>query len=115
MLQDKTETQISSYDSPISKKLIIAVLVLFTPLTVMAVVQNGFLGIFAKAFQNYATIQIFVDLLIASFLILIWMWFDAKKTNRSFWPWALLTLAAGSFGPLLYLLFGKGKRSKTPK
>jgi len=93
--------------SPISKKVIIAILVLFSPLTVVAVIQHGFLGIFKAAFTNYATIQVFVDLFIASLLILIWMWFDAKKENRAFWPWALLTLVAGSFGPLFYLLLRK--------
>lgn len=107
MLRSQNEQRNSSLNNPISKKVIISILVLFSPLTIVAVLHHGFLGIFTEVFKSYATIQVFVDLLIASILILIWMWHDAKKTNRSFWPWALLTLVTGSFGPLFYLLLQK--------
>ncbi|NGY75533.1 DUF2834 domain-containing protein [Bacillus megaterium] len=39
---------------------------------------------FSQAFNNYASMQIFFDLLIALILVLVWMWHDTKKTNRSF-------------------------------
>lgn len=93
----------------ISKLVIITMLVLLTPFTIVAVFQHGLLGIFIKVFNNSATMQVFIDLIIASFLILFWMWSDAKRTSRIFWPWALLTITAGSFGPLLYLLFRSSK------
>jgi hypothetical protein len=32
------------------------------------------------------------------------MWHDAKTTGRKVWPWIALTLATGSFGPLIYLV-----------
>jgi hypothetical protein len=38
---------------------------------------------------------------------------DAKKTGRSPWPWVALTLATGSFGPLLYILFAGNSESNT--
>lgn len=107
MLKHQSEQRNNVLSSLIPKKVIITILVLFSPLTVVAVLQHGFLGIFTEAFNNYATIQVYVDLLIALFLILMWMRDNAKKTKRSFWPWALLTLVAGSFGPLLYLLSRK--------
>jgi len=47
---------------------------------------------------------VLVDLVIALTLVLVWMWRDAQATGRNVWPWVLLTLVAGSFGPLGYLL-----------
>ncbi len=44
------------------------------------------------------------DLALALGLVLVWMWHDARARGRRFVPWLLLTLVAGSFGPLLYLL-----------
>ena len=112
MLKTETHqetTPESIMNKPLFKVFLVTGLILLSLLTAAAVVQHGFVGIFSEAFQNFATIQIFVDLLIALIFVLIWMWFDAKKNNCPFWPWALLTLAAGSFGPLFYLLFYKSK------
>ena len=43
-------------------------------------------------------------LVIALGLFLVWMWRDAKAAGRNPWPWLVLTLVAGSIGPLIYLL-----------
>ncbi|MGE1198070.1 DUF2834 domain-containing protein [Priestia megaterium] len=93
-----------SRNNSIPKALLLFVLVSFSVLTGLAVYHYGFLGIFSQAFNNYASMQVFFDLLIALILVLVWMWHDAKKTQRSFWPWAIVTLLIGSFGPLFYLL-----------
>lgn len=86
---------------------LIVSLIAFLILTIMAVWQHGYLGIFTQQFQNYAGVQVFVDLVIALTLFLIWLWNDAKAAGRNPIPWVLLTLATGSIGALVYLLVYK--------
>lgn len=68
--------------------------------------QYGYLGLWQAAFSNIATTQVILDLIITSTLAIFWMIADARKTGRNAWPYVLVTLAAGSFGPLCYLLLG---------
>jgi hypothetical protein len=87
------------------KKLVLGfVLAAFSALTVAAVAQHGYIGIFEYQFRSLAGMQVLADLSIALLLVLAWLWQDARATARSPYPWIVLTLAAGSFGPLLYLL-----------
>lgn len=87
-----------------SRPLLILVLLAFGALSAVAVWQHGIVGIFAWQLQNTAGLQVLVDLVIALGLFCVWMWRDATANGRRPLPWLLLTLAAGSFGPLLYLL-----------
>ena len=80
------------------------VLAAFTVLTALALWFHGYWGIVAPHFQSLGAAQVLVDLVIALGLFLAWMWRDAQASGRNPWPWLVLTLAAGSFGPLLYLL-----------
>ena len=109
MENSKSNTQRDTQSSAGIKRIITIVLIPFTILTVVALVQFGPLGVFAEAFKNFATIQVFCDLLISCIIILVWMYRDAKQNNRKFWPWCIVTLAIGSFGPLIYLLLKKEK------
>lgn len=52
-------------------------------------------------------IQVLTDLTIAMSLILIWMYFDCKKTGRRYWIYFTITFIFGSFGPLLYFILQK--------
>jgi Protein of unknown function DUF2834 len=79
----------------------------FLTLTAVALWQQGYWGIIAPHFQSSGGAQVFVDLVIALSLFLVWMWRDAKATGRNPWPWLALTLVAGSIGPLIYLLARK--------
>jgi hypothetical protein len=88
----------------IARPLLILILVAFSALTALALWQHGLRGIFEPLFASTAGLQVFVDLVIALSLFLVWMWHDARRTGRSPWPWIVLTLLTGSFGPLLYLL-----------
>jgi hypothetical protein len=92
------------------KQLILAaVLFDFAALTAWAVWQHGYLGVFQLALSSWGAALIFVDLTIALGLALIWMMGDARERGLSFLPYALLTLAFGSVGPLLYLIRREGR------
>ncbi|MFG6447707.1 DUF2834 domain-containing protein [Roseateles sp. BYS180W] len=79
----------------------------FGALTAAAVMQYGPDGILKYQIQNLAGIQVIVDLAIALVLFIFWMWRDAKGLGRNPWIWLTITLVAGSFGPLLYLVTRK--------
>jgi hypothetical protein len=78
----------------------------FTALTVHALMQHGYVGLFAYQLATPAGWQVLVDLIIVCMLAMAWMIADARRSGRTVWPYLLLTLSGGSFGPLLYLLVG---------
>jgi hypothetical protein len=87
--------------------LLVAVLLAFGALSAKAVLDHGYLGIFAFHFTSSAGVQVITDLLIVCVLAMAWMTQDARRSGRRVWPYLLLTATAGSFGPLLYLLVGQ--------
>ena len=91
------------------KPLLIFALIAHGGITAGAIWMEGLAGIFAAIVQSYGSMQIFADLVIALTLVLVWMWRDAKNNGRNIWPWIVITLVAGSFGPLLYFIWGKEK------
>lgn len=91
------------------KVVLVLVLIPFSALSAAALWQVGYLDLFTQQFANYGLQQILADLIIAVFLCMYWMWHDAKKSRRNPWPWMLLSLLAGSFGPLLYLITRKSE------
>ena len=94
-----------------TKTLIGTLLLAFGALSAAAVAQHGVVGIFEHQLRNLAGLQVLADLGIALLLVLTWLWRDARATGRHPLPWVALTLAAGSFGPLLYLLFAPRDRA----
>jgi hypothetical protein len=78
----------------------------FGGLTAVALAQVGYLGILLPHFASAGGLQVLVDLVIALTLVMVWMVADARRRGRTVWPWIALTLVAGSFGPLGYLLAG---------
>ena len=87
-----------------ARTLIVVTLVLFGALTAAALWHHGYWGILAPHFQSFGGGQVLADLVIALSLVMVWMWRDARASGRNIWPWLVLTLVAGSFGPLGYLL-----------
>jgi hypothetical protein len=93
---------------PAMKKILLLALSIaaFGALSAKALADVGYLGLFLPLFQSTGGLQVLVDLVIALALAIVWMVADARRSGRNPWPWVLLTLAAGSFGPLGYLLAG---------
>lgn len=85
------------------------VLVDFAAFSAWVVAQYGYVGLFAQAMTNAATIQVLLDLVIALTLVMAWMWRDAKRHGINPLPFLLLTLTLGSIGPLAYLVLRLGR------
>ena len=92
-----------------SKSILSVLLLALSGLTLWAVADAGLWSLWRNNLSHPAGLQLFTDLGIALTLVLAWMWRDAATHGRRFWPWAVFTLVAGSFGPLLYLLSAKTK------
>jgi hypothetical protein len=89
------------------RTLIIIVLAVFSAVSALALWHHGYWGILEPHFKSWGAAQVLMDLCIALGLVLTWLWRDAKRTGRSPWLWVVVTLLAGSFGPLVYLLTAK--------
>lgn len=72
--------------------------------------ELGYLGLWQSGFANIGTTQITLDLVIVCTLACFWMVSDARKTGRNPWPFVVITLTGGSFGPLLYVLLARLKK-----
>ena len=83
---------------------LIAVILAFGALSAQALMEAGYFGIFLQHFETYAGMQVLTDLVIVCVLAIIWMIGDAKTSGVNPWPFVVLTLAAGAFGPLFYLV-----------
>lgn len=76
----------------------------FGAYSLYAMWQVGYFGIWQAGMASVGAWQVLLDFVIMSFLALGFIARDARRTGRRFWPYAVITVAAGSFGPLLYLL-----------
>lgn len=94
------------------KALLAVLTAAFTAFTLFVISRTGFVGFFEQLLSSPAGWQTLADVTIALSLVLAWMWQDARREGRSFWPWVPVTLLLGSIGPLLYLL-RRTPRAKT--
>jgi len=86
------------------RSLLIVVTALFSVFTLWVVGRTGLVGFYEQLLASPAGWQVFADIVIALTMVLAWLWHDARAGGRRFWPYAALTLALGSIGPLVYLL-----------
>ena len=87
------------------RTVIIALVLLdFAALSGYAMYQVGYLGIWQAGLSSWGAVQILADLVIVCLLACVWMVVDARQRGTNPWPYVAITLVAGSFGPLLYLL-----------
>jgi len=78
----------------------------FAALSGYAMLEHGYFGLFEYQLATSAGWQVLADLVIVCTLAIVWMIGDARRHGRNPWPYVAITLFAGSFGPLLYLLVG---------
>lgn len=83
---------------------LLLVIALFGVLSAIALMDVGYWGIIAPHFQAWGAGQVFADLVILAVLACIWMVADARERGLNAWPFVAITLVAGSFGPLFYLV-----------
>ena len=81
-----------------------AIIAAFAVLSTLALQDVGYLGIIRPHFQSWGGAQVFTDLVILAALAIRWMLRDAPARGLPAWPFILITLFLGSFGPLTYLL-----------
>jgi hypothetical protein len=77
--------------------LLLLVLAMFSVVTALALWHHGYWGILEPHFKSWGAAQVFMDLVIALGLVVLWMWQDAKLPGAMFgpgfcsrWCWARL-------------------------
>lgn len=94
-----------------SRLLILAVVIAgFGALTGAALLDVGYWGIIEPHFKSWGAAQVLTDLVILALLSCVWMVRDAKERSLAAWPFVAITLAAGSFGILFYLVVRELRR-----
>ncbi len=83
------------------------VTLLFAGYSLWATAQVGYWGLWQGGFANIGSTQITLDLVLSSVLLIGFVVRDCRQAGRSWWPWAVLTVGAGSLGTLAYLLWSR--------
>ena len=100
-------SEIGGATSARDKTLIAVALVPFTALTIASFTEGT--NAFPMAIMHsFASMQIYMDLVLAVLVLCFWMHRDASAAGRNPWPWIVGALIVGMFSPLLYLLTRRG-------
>lgn len=87
------------------QKFAVFTLLPFGALSLYALWQVGYVGLFQYQLAEPAGWQVLCDLVVSLIIVLAYIDPELKRVEKSVLPWVALTLALGSFGPLLYLAF----------
>jgi protein-S-isoprenylcysteine O-methyltransferase Ste14 len=94
--------------------ILLAVTAAFTLYTLAVVVDQGYTGFLTLAWREPWGGQMFVDLVIALTLFMVWMLRDARQEGIPSWPYVVLVLTTGSIGALGYLVHRSARRLGEP-
>lgn len=86
---------------------LITVLAIFSIYTGWIVWEFGYTSVFEVSLREHPSTQVLVDLFITGGILLTIMVLDNQRNGRSFRkvvPFVIVTLLAGSIGPLLYFI-----------
>lgn len=86
------------------KPLVLLVLLGFSALTLWALAQVGYFGIWRASFSSPGAIQVLADLVVCCGLLIGWLRADARRRGINAWPWVVGILLGGSLAVLTYLL-----------
>lgn len=87
----------------------------FAAFTGWVIWQYGYVGIFALALANGATIQVTIDLVIACSVAMFFIYHDARARNVNPWPYLVATTFLGSLGLLAYAVRRAGLPAREPE
>jgi hypothetical protein len=83
---------------------LVVAFVLFSGWSLTIVYSDGLAGLLSLLVRERWSVQLFVDLAIASTVAWAWLATDAKKQGLTAWPYIIVTVALGSVGVLAYLI-----------
>src|SRR5262245_31248424 len=81
-----------------------AVLGLFGALSAVAILDVGYFGLVTPLLRSWGGGQVLADLVILCTLGALWMVEDGRARGINPWPYVIVTVLAGSFGVLFYLV-----------
>jgi hypothetical protein len=84
--------------------LFVTLFVAHTVVSVIALREHGFAGIFEAAVANWGAGQIASDLTVSLVLVNTWLIADARRRGVSWLGWVLLSLPLGSLSAIVYLV-----------
>ncbi|MES2803197.1 MAG: hypothetical protein V4654_11940 [Bdellovibrionota bacterium] len=87
--------------------LLITVLVIFSIYTGWIVWEFGYTSVFEVTLREHPSTQVLVDLFVTGSILLAIMILDNQRNGRPFrkvLPFVIVTVLAGSIGPLLYFI-----------